>query len=333
MTEPTAARGPLVEHENKTNAAGAVPHSHAANHIKRTETAQFVRYVLPYNSELPRDIDFSGSISINHDRNHVGWLHILVWIVQKIHSWVFGRTIDADFVHGLIITGRDRNPAKPNNLLIAHSAFTGIKSASHDYLHDKDGDITEMYIYVPKDPRLRQLLSKFGQQTVYIPEKFLEREQPPRAKPSFSICDMLESILHNRPLTKNSRRGLKEIARNANVVADLILGNQLLNKRETARPYFCTAYAYTVLQGSMLVASLTDQEIEQIKQSERGPRTRAEVAAIIYQRLRTQNPLDALSKTFWTNPLCQVNSRFLLSGYAQQVLDANADKSDLPPRA
>lgn len=286
------------------------------------EQPMFDKIVLKAGEDLPLDIegkpiDLSGAIALTRNTKSDHWLHKLISIAQKVHRWLTGRKGDNKLAHGVIILDKDARPEKKNNLIISHAVFDGIRTASRDYLHE--GNITEMYIYIPKDKHLRELIKTYGNQTAYVNEKHLPDGEKKKVLPPFSIKDMFRSLWHNKKPKACPRENI--VKRTSFVVADLLLGNQILDKKNKPKAFFCTPYAATVLQGSVLINSLSKDQIDQIKNVDGKERSRDEIAATIHQKLFKHDTADSLSNTYWQNQLCKWDARFLMSSYASETLD------------
>lgn len=270
--------------------------------------------------DLPKGVDLSGCIAITRDRNHTGWLHILMWIGQLINAILFKRKTEySTMAHGLIIVKHDDN--KPNNLIVAHSVYSGIRTSRRNYL--AENEVTEMVVYIPKDRTLRDSLINYANQTAFNPK---DKEGVKKAA-EFSTCDMLGSILHNRKYTKGATRSETVMRRVSEVVTDLLLGTQLLNKKNQVRSYFCTPYATSILQGSILINSMKPEEIEDLKKLT----DRQKIADAIFNRIKEKNSDDALSKTYWEHRVCRWNTRFIMSSVAAASLDRMSEPYKATP--
>jgi hypothetical protein len=293
----------------------------AANEIVPAEKSNYLfdRIELPAKGSLPKGLDLSGSIAITRDKNHLGWLHQLIYIAQKISAWLFNRKADHELAHGMIVLQHDKNPNKKDHLIIAHSVFDGVHTSSRNYLADEY--VTHLIIYIPKDKKLRELLVKYGNQTAYNPKVKGEDGKTAKKLPEFSICDMIRSLCYNRRYTNEATRSEKVMHRISGVVTDLLLGNQILNKKNRIRNFFCMPYASTILQGSILINSMSQTEIDSLKGNFIGPDRREKIAKVIFNRISNKNMDDSLSRTFWENRLCRWNTRFIMSSTASATLD------------
>lgn len=273
----------------------------------------FNKIVLKANQSLPVDstgkvIDLSGSIALTRDSKPRGrFLHCLIWLIQKIHAVLFGKKVDPFMMHGLLILGND--PKKEDHLIIAHSVFSGIQTASRNYL--KMSDVTEMVIYIPKDEKLRQMLINYGFQTAYTAPQFRkENRLYGKEHPQFSIYDMATSAF-------NCRRGAKTkeaISRISYVAADLLLGNQILDKKGKPASFYCTPYIFSMLQASALIRGLKQREVKRMIKGH----SRDQIAGIIASKI--QNPRSGLSHIYQT-PICKRHPQWVMSSYASRALD------------
>lgn len=279
------------------------------------DSGQFDRYVIKAKQDLPVDkagkpIDLCGAIGLIRDSKHEGWLHQLIYLVQKIHAKLFGRQADPDFSHVVVVLGHDKQ--KKDHLIVAHSAYEGIRTETRAFVHEDC--ITEFVIYVPKNEKLRDLICKYGKQTAYIdPNDHGSNKQIP----GFSLLDLAKSFMYNRPQAIMTAR---EIKRTSYLVADLLLGNQILDKKGKAKSFHCTAYALSILQGSLLVSSLNRKKRQKLTKF-KGMRSRDEVAKLVQEKLKMCNPTDKLSDIFWRHRVCQLNARFTMTSYAAGTFD------------
>ncbi|NGX42332.1 MAG: hypothetical protein K940chlam7_00610 [Chlamydiae bacterium] len=288
--------------------------------------ALFEKIVLDTSKGVPTDlngnkIDLSGCIAITRDTKHKGILHILIWVAQKIHSFLFGRrNTDANLVHTSIILKSDGKKEKPDHLVLAHALLGGIHTTSQSYFNKKDERVTEFVVWRPIDPKLQELLLKHADQTVFNKKREEQEGVDYRIrKAGFGIVDMIGSTF--RSTSKTPSQGA--ISRTANVVADLLLGNQILDKKgEKPHQFFCTPYVMSVLQGSLLIQALSDENKEKLLHDEDGnTRSREELAHIIYCKISQKSDASTISKAYWNSRICQLNARYLQSCYAADALD------------
>jgi hypothetical protein len=216
---------------------------------------------------------------------------------------------------------------KDRNLIIAHSVFDGIETGSRDYLSEHD--VTELHVYVPNNEQLRSLMLKHIKQTVFDKKKdaavqlATKEDVAGQPKPSkkrlaaFSICNMICSVFNN---FRESYRTENIRKRTAYLVADLLMGNQILDKKGNPKSFYCTPYMVAVLQGSMLINSLNGKT-EELLRDGNTLRTRDQIAGIIAGRIASKIDSDPLSKTYWENPVCGLNSRFVMSSYVTNDFD------------
>ena len=118
-------------------------------------------------------------------------------------------------------------------------------------------------------------------------------------------------FFHNRS-KKPSQRAQKRLAY---AIADLLKGEQLLDKDGEPRSYFCTPYVTTLLQTSIVIDELKAQQMNENK-------TRDDLAVKILKRLEGKSKNHSLSHLFKTNPIMSLDARFLMSAYAAEALDS-----------
>ncbi|MFQ5729006.1 MAG: hypothetical protein ACE5GN_01425 [Waddliaceae bacterium] len=290
--------------------------------------ALFEKIVLKANKGLPTDqngnpIDLRGCVAITQDAKHQGWLHKVMWLAQRIHTFILGRwKCDSTFCHGMIILDRDRTgrKGKEDNLIVAHSVLDGIHTSSCNYLKEKH--VTGLVVYRPVDPKLRELLIKHGNRTAYTDPRF---QTDPSAtdykvqKAGFSFFDFISSCFRNL-FSAPSNITKKHTAR---IVADLLMDNQILDsKGKKPHAFFCMPYVMSVLQGSMLIQALSDEDKKALLVDEQGkPKSRKALAKAIYSKIKKKDNADALSRAYWDSKICQQNARYITSCYAAKELD------------
>ena len=110
------------------------------------------------------DDSLIGSLAITIDKNHKGWLHILIFIGQLFSAILGGKKRhNINLCHSQVIIGVNSSEKRKGDLLLAHAIFGGIKTTSES--HKKDDVITGIYVYRPVDDKLRTLFEKFAKQT------------------------------------------------------------------------------------------------------------------------------------------------------------------------
>lgn len=285
---------------------------HVDNPIPRIE---FDKYVLKKHDVIPKDLDLRGAIIIERDTKHQGFLHFLLWIAQKIHAFFCGtKGVDINLCHGSIIMGRGQ---KPNDLIVNHSALSrGIATSKLNHTEHKQ--VTGCVIYVPKNQALRDIVFEYSKQTCYDSRgKYGNVVKKNLAE--FSVGDMVGSLFHG--MKKNPSEDVKR--RTAKVVADLLMGNQLLDHSgKKKHKFFCVPYVSSLLVGSHLILSLEEGEKEWLLQKNNGTkRSRSEVAHLIYHSIRKKIPTNSLSKAYWDNEISRQDLRFLISGQFARIID------------
>lgn len=209
-------------------------------------------------SDLLDSDKLAGSIAITRDTKHVGWAHKLIYYGQLIQSKLFGRShnLDANLCHSMILLGapKQKKEGEKHPFLLAHSAFEGVCTSKHDYL--ADNDVTEIVVYRPVDEKIRQLFQEHCDQTAYVGIEKLRKPISPEVKSTFSFGGLVRSFFLNRKHKVCNMPPKIAMERTAYVVADLLLGNQLLDKEGKPKSFFCSAYATSVLQGTFIINDL-----------------------------------------------------------------------------
>lgn len=264
--------------------------------------------------------DFNGYIAFSRDDrglatksfdikgDNVGnWLHIAFVIFQKL-SFLFSSGIDKYIAHGMITFGKNDEEKK---LLIGHAVFGNVKTTKHNYI--KDPDATGLVAYAPKDEKLRNRIARYTDRIAFTPQKFRKEGQVySDVEHKFSLTDLFLCMFHRQ----KSEDGYK---RTAAVVADLLRSKKdpaLRDENGKPRSFFCTPFATSILQGSILIDSISKDERKKLKNMER-----AELIQTIYKRLKSKDTNDSLYKSFEANEICQLDARFLMSANACRYLD------------
>ena len=287
------------------------------------------------------DSDYlSGSIGITRDTKKKGWLHPLLNKGQRLNSFFQGRNADPAMAHGMIILKnavKKEGEDKIHPFVFAHSVFQGIQTAKRDYL--QEDEVTELIIYRPKDAHIRELFCKNAYKTAYVNKRELATPESPQQKSPFSIWDLLSSIFRNKKHeacakygTQPSKRMMK---RTALLMADLLLGNQILNRKGNPRALFCMPYAVGILQGSLIMKAL-DEVGEEAKNKfindKKGvPLARDQLSKKILESIAVTNKEDleqddtfaqALWETYWgDNKMPRIDYRYVMSAYVAKNLD------------
>jgi hypothetical protein len=265
----------------------------------------FDKYVFRKGEVIPPELDLRGSIAVTRDSKHQTILHVIFFIAQKIHNFLFGRRDDANMAHWAIIL--EKSPHDPQTHHMSHSNFPFIQKNTRSYLNPNSKhsrDITELIIYIPKNPLLRAQIAQTAEETV--------REEN---KSPFSIGDIVQSFF-NKPSVNPSKRTIR---RTSLATADALHHDLFKNRRNQPRSLFCTAYASFIGQSSILINSLTQDEKDELSAL-----SRDDLAKKLYKRIKRQNPEDALSCAYWQNPICRLNSRFAMSSFTTSVMDAQS---------
>ena len=285
---------------------------------------RFTKQEFPYNGSLDPTLSYAGTFAITRDNKHKTLIHKIYSLIQLLLNKLFKLDIQTDYNHGMIVTRKPepQEGAKPDELVIAHVTGRGIRTKRVNYLNYAGNDVTSLILYVPTDERLRVLLSKYGVQTAYVPEKHraasndvTPNKQPGRA----SIWKISTHWLRKPQLYKEPPKNDQRMAR---AVADLLMGRPFLNQKGTAQEaYYCMDYAATVLQSAILIRGLEEEgSLDLFIKDERGaPLTRDLLAAKVHQKLLTKG--DLLHTLFTQNPILQVDASVAVSGFIAKQMD------------
>lgn len=112
--------------------------------------------------------DIKGCVAITRDADTKGILHMIFYIAQVIHRFFLSffrdtSNFDAKLCHGLVLMGWDAHKDREDRIVVAHAVFSGIKTGSRNYFNDYD--VTELVVYKPRDPKLRDLIVRNANQT------------------------------------------------------------------------------------------------------------------------------------------------------------------------
>lgn len=291
----------------------------------------FDKYVFRKDQLIPENLDLRGAICIERDSKHSGWLHKLMFLVQKIHqvlSHIFGwreGEFDPNLCHGSIIINRVKNKdgQYDSNTFIGNHALLSTGGVSTTTMHFERDNLTELVIYVPKTEALRRALINNSKQTCYDNRAKNGHTNADRISP-FATGDLARCSFHS-----NRKPDERIMRRTARAVADLLQGNQFLNKKgDKPRQFFCMPYVTTVLTTGLLASSLTNDERYHLKYDDQGKlRSRDELANLIFNQMR--DPNSSLGKAFRTNPINQIDTRFLGTAYIANLFDkASANVTD-----
>lgn len=284
---------------------------------------RFDKYVFRKGETIPAELDIRGAIAITRDTKHKGWLHVLFYIFQLIQRLFFPkRCRDANMCHGMIILERDTKHTK--KLIIAHSVFGGVKTASVNYLSPDTKDVTELVVYIPKEKNLREKLVWNAHRSAYTRPQFRSPSAGDRdiVKNPFSVADMF-GALFSRQSDNPSKQSMR---RTALLVADMLLDGQIKNRKEKPRALFCVPYGLMALQGTMLIESLHPADVQILTQETDGKlRTRMKIADVVFERLKQNATNDPLAQCFWNNPIAKIDGRFATASRTATVLDLHSD--------
>lgn len=290
---------------------------------------EFDKYVFKKDELIPANLDLRGAICIEQDVKHTGWLHKLMFVVQKIHQFLsklFGwscKEINPNVCHGSIIVDRVTNSS--NYFMGNHSLLkNGVKTTNMDFHHQTN--ITHLIIYVPKNQDLRELMVANAKQTCYEEYNIYGHTKAERIN-EFATQDLVNSSFH---IPQEPNKTIQK--RTARAVADLLMGKQFLDEKgKKPRTFFCIPYLTTVLTATHLTQSLEPGEKELLLYRKDGTkRSRKEVAKQIYHSIYTFQESNSLSRAYWYNPIHQIDHRFLPTGYVKNFLDAVSTSGKLP---
>lgn len=264
---------------------------------------------------------FTGSIAITEDKNHKGWLHILIYIGQLFNAIFSGKSRDnVNCCHSQVIIGVNESEKRKGELLLAHGVFGGIKTTSEN--HKTDEVITGVYVYRPVDERMKNLFLAHAKQTAVDfrvaklnPKDHDFKSRVKKEVPSFSIVKMITCVFH-RQVLKPYEQAQKRAALAA---ADLLKGDKLRDENGNLESYFCTAYMMTLTQGTALVSALSEEEKGSLQ-----VKTREEIAEELLNRIKVNNQDDLLSATYWNNSFMQVDAYHTMSYAAADVLNKSS---------
>jgi hypothetical protein len=283
-----------------------------------TGQVRFTKYEFPYNGSLDPNISYTGAFAITRDNEHKSLIHIVYSFIQYLLNKIFNIDIETDYHHGMIVIRKPelQEGAKQDELIIANVTGRGLRTKRVNYLNYAGNDATSLVVYVPTDDRLRTLISKYGVQTAYVPDKHRASsgdvsidKQPGR----ISIWKLSTHWLKKPELCLTPP---KDDQRVALAVADLLAGKQFLNKKGNAQEaYFCMDYATTVLQSAILIRGLEEEfSLDQFTKDAAGtPLGRNALAAKIHQKLTKKG--DKLHTLFIQNPIMQADTSCAVSGF------------------
>ena len=275
---------------------------------------------------------FSGSLAFSRDNRHTGWLHKLIYLVQRIVAlFTRAHNVDLDLCHGMVILqqGIKTASAPCHPFLIAHSAFEGIRTANRDYLSEPD--VIELVIYRPREQGVRELYKIYAEKTAFVEDPARRSFFSPTQKARFSIGDMLVSVFQRKRHAIYERQRTNDSITNriSYLVADFMLQNQILNASGKPMAFDCSAYATSVLQGTVLLYGLRSHTMKDItdfmRRSGGDGLDRKRLARTIKQCFLKDNPIDAVAhslyEVFRQNKLTNYNSQYAMSAFAARMLD------------
>lgn len=280
----------------------------------RAPDSLFEKIVIKAGTDIPENLDVRGCIAFTRDKKLVGFLHKLIYLVQKILAIFHRRPLfDPYMMHGVIVLEKDKR--RPGRLIVSHAVKhkdAEIKSDSTDHIHKNE--VTEMIFYRPRNPKLIELLANYGAQTCF-PSHIPENERGSagnRGRGKFSIPTMIACVFVPPTLRRHADKRIAMIA------ADLLLKNQLKTVNgKKQESFFCTPYALAVLQGSVIVNAIPEAEKEKLIQLN----DRAKITDAIFRRYKEKTQ-DPISKTYWENKILRIKTRFASSAQVCEVLDS-----------
>ena len=312
-----SSQKPSCQSERGTSNALSYYHGRIVEQqIPKSAKIQFERIYLAKDQAATKDL--RGSIALTEDTKHVGWLHMIIFICQLINAFFTGQDRkNINLCHGEVILGVNEKKGKEGQLLLAHSICPGIKTSSED--HQKDEVITGVVIYRPTDEKMRTLIAQFAEQTA---ANFQKEGLDPKAKdfkvkakklvPEFSIYDGITTIFY-RQVIKPIASVQRELAY---VAADLLKGDKLRDENGDLAAYYCTAYTVALLQGTALIAALTEQEKLKLK-----GQSRDAIAQHILNRIQANERGDQLAATYRENDVMRYDARHTMTYKAGDLLD------------
>jgi len=276
---------------------------------------------------------FQGSIAVTQDDMHVSLIHKIIYLSQKIHAWFSGRKIEADHLnacHGMVILGKGKpGEKKPHPFLIAH-AYAGVQTSNNDYLREKD--TTRLLIFRPVDSKVREIYKKNAEKTAFVDRKEQRTALSPKEKHKNSPCDMVWSVVHNQKHAVCLKHGpiadrIKK--RTASLLADCLLDNQPMNDKGKLRSFFCIPYAFSLLQQSVLMASIDDlgDDIKSnyLHNSQGQDLKRSQLIEKIMRAFEKKDTSDRIAERLWnvysSQKLVRMDSEFIMSSYAVKKLN------------
>ena len=318
---------------------------------------KFEKYIITKQDDL-KGRDLAGCFTITKDENHVGFLHVLIFIGQIVSrilsahckSWSQMKD-EANFCHAEMILKINTSKDKEGHRILAHGLFRGISTSCED--HKKDRIITQLVVFRPVDEKLRKLFAKNAEQTAanyrmefnkklnneIISDKISKKQKLTLAERKivkaveadltkeispFSIKKMLGSAFVKQKINES----LEVQTRIAYAAADILLGHKLHNEKGKIASYFCSAYLMTLTLGSALIYGLTDGEVEAYKTMDR-----EELKAILLERIQSKMGTDPLNQIYTKNDFMRTDAYHTLSYYAAKLLSKNSEEkafSDLP---
>ncbi len=265
-----------------------------------------------------------GCLAITRDTKHRGYYHIIFYIFQSIHAWITGRkNVDPNINHAMILVNRNNIEDHSRDFITAHAVKDSdkgsgdIKTIRTTYLDDYD--VTQMIIYVPKEEKLRALLCKNAQQTSCLSRSLKLADDENKKLMKFSFFDIIGTFFRNkRKQTQIQKVSEAAKERLAYLVADLLKGTQIFEKDGVnPRSFICSAYAMSILQGSMIINALTPTDLEELQNI----KDRHVLAHKILDYMNDETSEHSLSKCYRNNKVCRLDARFLMSSYAAKRLD------------
>lgn len=271
-----------------------------------SNAAMFKRHVLTKRSQIPDSINIKGCLAITRDTEGGSTLHKVFSVTQKIQRTLFGgNSFDPHLCHAVILLDKEKDEEGQNTgkAIMAESLPEGTVISSHNYLEDPD--VTEFVIYEPLSEEIRDLIVEHTYQTAASPSNEKVKQV------AYPTMDALESAFH-RP---NDAKLEVQNKRLAFAVADLLHKDQFLDKTgENPQSLFCSAYTALILQTTLLIHELSEDEKEELRSID----NREERAGKILEKLKRKE--DPLARTFSSYSVCRLDARFAMPSFLGEAL-------------
>ncbi len=197
--------------------------------------------------------------------------------------------------------------------------------------------MTELVLYRPISSDLRKEICDTAEKTALY-------TKDAKTKTPFSYLDIFLSPLRNSkhrvcarsPHFQHPSSDL--IEKTARLVADAILGNEILSKKGSPKPLFCSPYVASILQSSLFLQalkSLDPSDVEAFKFSTNGFPNRIaliEKIAGAFKASAPKGPVEQLlHKTYWDSTrigkLVRRDVQSIMSSYLAKNLDKLSERS------